>query len=367
MEATKVFYESIVPEATLGKVDVYFLLRVAFGTRLVEEKIDYPCRVDAPGVVAPTLMIKNRALFDKLLNEYANKALAFYSNSGIYEEVLNYHNTENIRIGKVKLILTQLFANAMVEDFNDPIRFLRRRIDFIDNYADKVVNLGRSAMLDADLELIVNKGTLNDETPGEFIIRATDGDDKWISPRVRFGISEDTVYIYAIQNEDENKNQLGKKINRRLYKVGEGFDNLGEDENPKDITASFLVTLNMAINYFRSLGYEKIVVPSIMIVRWNAKRILLTDKYRRKRINDEDKRTLESKLDTIQNNLTNKMMRTFLRLTCHYNNIDIDALPFEVDSALHIRLNNEIKEKCNNQLLMETGRMVSNVSKNIEK
>ena len=61
----------------------------------------------------------------------------------------------------------------------------------------------------------------------------------------------------------------------------------------------------------------------------------------------------------IQNNLTNKLIRTFLRLGVHYNNIDVISLPGEIDSILHIEIDNSKKVTCNNKLLYETGLMVN--------
>ena len=360
MDAAKIFYKSIVPEATIGKVNIYLLFSVAFGTKIIEENKYYPCKINVDGAMIPTLIIKDRKLFDNLLNEYVSKAIDFYDDNNFYEEILNYKDEDDMLIGREKLIMTQLFANAMVEDFGDSITFLRKRIAFIDNHVDKTINLGYSQTLGANLELITTKDTLNNETPSEFVIRATDDDNKWISPRIKYGIDEDTVYIYAIQNEDKNNNALGKKINRRLYKVGEGFTDQSLEENPKDVTASFLFTLNMAVSYFSNLGYKKVVVPSMLIVRWNAKKIIINNKYQRKKIDDEKQKLLNSELENIQSNLTNKLIRTFLRLACHYNNIIVDSFPYELDSALHITVDDSKMIQCNNSLLLETSEMVTN-------
>ena len=367
MNITDIFYEEIVPEAALGKINVFFMFSVAFGTNLIENNKNILCKIDIPDVVIPTLMIKNKELFDSLLTEYVTKAMDFYDDDGFYDEVLNYKNKYNELIGKPKLIMTQLFANATGEDFNDPISFLRKRIAFIDNHKDKNINLGYSKILDANLELIILKDSLNNEAPSQLVVRATDGKEKWISPRVKFGIDSDTVYIYAIQNGDKNDGSLSKKINRKLYKVGEGFNASNEVENLKDITASFLVILNMAISYFRSLGYEKIVVPSMLVVRWNAKKIILNHKQHVRKGFEETMQKLDNELEVIQRNLTNKLIRTFLRLACHYNNIDIVSFPYELDSSLHMKLDNEIMVQCNNQLLLETGEMVNKTHNDLTK
>ena len=312
MNITKIFYESIVPEAMIGKINVYFFYSVAFSTKIVEKNKFYECKIDADDVLIPTLIIKDKETFDRLLCEYVTKAISFYDDSNFYEEILNYNKYDNKdMIGKEKFILMHLFSNATVEDFSDPITFLKKRIAFIDNHQNKKIDLGYSDILDANLEINILNDTINNETPSQFFIKIYDSDSSWISPRVKFGISDDTVYIYAIQNEDINDNSFCKKINRKLFKVGEGFIEQDGEENLKDITASFLFALNMAINYFKSLGYEKIVVPSIMITRWNAKKIIIDRKYKVKKIDDEKRKQAEMQLDNIQSNLTNKLIRTF--------------------------------------------------------
>ena len=54
----------------------------------------------------------------------------------------------------------------------------------------------------------------------------------------------------------------------------------------------------------------------------------------------------------MQSNLTNKLIRTFLRLGCHFNNIEVDSFPFEVDSSLRIKIHDG-EVIGNNYLLME--------------
>lgn len=81
----------------------------------------------------PTLHIKNKAEFDELLVNYVDKCLNFYDNSNFSEEVVSGEMYDEVdRISKEKTILAFLFANATIEDFSDPSRFLRRRIDFFD-------------------------------------------------------------------------------------------------------------------------------------------------------------------------------------------------------------------------------------------
>ena len=150
-------------------------------------------------------------------------------------------------------------------------------------------------------------------------------------PSIKFGIDEDKVYIYAIQSSKNNTDSAFMKwVNRRLYKVGVGYDSsLDDDESLQDITASFLYVLSIAIAYFKNLGIDNIIVPSILIERWNNKKIANRMKMKRGKITLDEYNEKEEYQDYLQSNLTNKLIRTFLRLGCHFNNIDIKSFPFE--------------------------------------
>ena len=369
VDIKRIFYEKIIPEATLGKIKALVYYGVVFNTNIVEDNKYYKCNIDNPDILIPTLIIKDKELFDKLLEEYVIKALDFYDNNNFYDEILDYKMyDEKDMVCKEKVILAYLFANATSEDFNNPVAFLRKRIDFIDNHMDSNCDLGYSNTLGANIELLVEKDTINNETPSRLVFKAYKDEEELVFPMVKFGISNNKVYIYAIQNEKQNNNTLSKKINRKLYGVGEGFINEDLYENPKDITASFLVVLNMAISYFYQMGYSLVEVPSILIERWNAKKIANNNMYKRKKINEKELNERNVKQEIIQSNLTNKLIRTFLRLGCHYNNIDVLALPYELDDNLHIGINHNVDILCNNKLLDDTYQLVSKgINKKITK
>ena len=58
----------------------------------------------------------------------------------------------------------------------------------------------------------------------------------------------------------------------------------------------------------------------------------------------------EKQID-IQSNLTEKLLRTFIRLSHHYDGVDVTSLPMEDDSSLHLKVTN--MDNCNNELLSE--------------
>lgn len=368
MDILEIFYNNVIPEAMNGRINCLSYYNIAFSTEIVDEEKKYSCEIDDDGLLIPTLMIKNKSQFDKLLIEYVNLALNFYDDSNFDVELLSNKLYDNeYGISKEKVILALLFANATIEDFNNPINFLKRRIDFIYNDLSSSNDFGYIDIFKGNLSLNIDRDIINNETPYQMIIKIKSmNGEEFVFPKIKFGISDDTVYIYAIQNKMNEENSFCKKINRVLYKVGEGYndtDTFDNEENLKDITASFLVSLNIAISYLYNNGYSNIVVPSLLIERWNAKRISNLLKIKFKKLDVDSAINLINEQDYLQQNLTNKLIRTFLRLGCHYNNIDVLSFPFELDSCLHISISDR-EVLCNNTLLYKVYKLIEEGIKN---
>lgn len=368
MDILDIFYNSIIKEAANGRINCLVYYNILFSTKICTGE-EYVCQIENSDLLIPTLIIKDKDSFDALLIEYVNMALDFYDDKNYPEEILDYKRYDKKdKICKEKVILAMLFANATVEDFNNPCEFLQKRIDFIRNDISCRKDLGYLEIFKGDVSIEIREDIINNETPYQMIIRViNDSGDEYIFPRIKLGVSNDKLYIYAIQNNLEDINRADsffKKVNRILYKTGEGF-NLDESENEeklKDVTSSFLVSLNMCISYFNCKGYSSIVVPSFLIERWNAKSIANLLKVKYKKLDDTSSNKLSLEQEYIQNNLTNKLIRTFLRLGCHNNNIEIISLPYEMDSNLHININNN-EFCCNNLLLYQTYKLIENSDK----
>ena len=66
----------------------------------------------------------------------------------------------------------------------------------------------------------------------------------------------------------------------------------------------------------------------------------------------------------IQSNLTEKLLRTFLRLNIHYDGIKVTSYPFDRDTCLHLDINS--MSESNNEILTETFKSTnSNKSKTL--
>lgn len=339
-----IFYNQILKEATTGNIDCFFNFNMPFNTYIFETNEKYKCNFKGQDeLLIPTLIIKNKAEFDKKLIEYVSLASLFYPDINFPDDSNNYRE---------KMILTTLWSNATVEDFKDPIEFLKKRISFLQNDTLNL-NLGYIDILEGDLELNITKDTILNETPLQIELSLkNENNEIYNFPKIKFGIYNNEAYIYAIQNKEQEANSYIKKVNRKLYKVNEGFFDNSEDENLKDITPSFLVALNIALNYLKSVGITNVLVPNVLITRWNAKSMAIKKRAQAKQLTEKELQEELNKQNQIWVNINDKLNRTFRRLTYHNNGIKIISNPFDLDSYLHLDISSNYKY--NNQLLYES-------------
>lgn len=263
-------------------------------------------------------------------------------------------------ICKQKLILATLWMNATYDDFKKTVQFLEKRIGFLEQGLDfEIKEMGYSSIFRSSLCLQKKKSDINYETPYHLSIYLRDEENNtYYLPNIRYGIYNDEVYIFALQSVEQEKNDYSKKINRLLYKTGEGFDSLKDNSeiydigNLKDVTASFLVAANIAVSYFHSLGYRKIIIPSFLVSRWNSFAYAVHSVS----ILGFKKGKYFKEKEQIQKNITDKFIRTFLRLAYHNSGIRIDSYPMDNDDCLHVRLGEELN--ANNRLLQESDNII---------
>lgn len=378
-EILNLFYNHVVPEAYSGRVDCYFMYNIYFYTRIPQKNLELISDDKVNGsLMVPTLYVRDCEKFEQLLVKYVNKALEFYDDSNFCEELLTGNFIDEGKgVSKEKVILTLLWANATIEDFQNPCDFLRKRINFFDlgefsKYSESQI-VGYSEIFGTDIECSIKKSKIESETPyflQTFLLSPEDGKRIYEFPKVYFGVSEGIANIYAIQS---GKNRLiDKKIERKMYKVNEGldvkediYDNYGF-ANLKDVTPSFLVVANILMGLIKNQGIQKVNVVSILVSRWNAKIRMMDFKkdffskrgYTPEGINDLLNEYYD-KTKSIQINLTDKFLRTFRRLGYHHSSVGIVGYPMEFDSNLSLFLY-EQDDVCNNKLLDETFKFKEN-------
>ncbi len=366
MNDINVFYDEIINEASTGRVDCFFMMNLLFSTYLKEENKTIEGKKDDDGrYLIPTLVIKNKENFNKLLTEYLVLAKSKYDLTKYYE-ALEFDDIENPEHIINKLILTTLWANATYDDFNWSEEFLRKQILFLKDNTFSEYNeptiIGYSEMLGGYLEIENIPEPILNETPTSLKISLIEPEtnERYTFPLVRYGIKDDKCYIYAVQKNKkfDVDNNFKKKVNRRLFKIGENFDTKNDtyenykEGNLKDVSASFVVASNIVLGLLSSKGINDIVVPSILIERWNAKEKNIVLRSKKEEKPKEYIETNKDEHNGIQSNLTEKLLRTFLRIVSHNNTFEVIAYPFDIDSSLHIRTCSELD--CNNSLLNET-------------
>lgn len=366
MNDISVFYDEIINEASTGRVDCFFMMNLLFSTYLKEENKTIEAKKDDDGrYLIPTLVIKNKESFNKLLTEYLTLARTKYDLTKYYE-ALEFSDIKNHEQVINKLILTILWANATYDDFSDSEDFLRKQISFLKDNTFSEYNeptiIGYSEMLGGYVEIENISEPILNETPNSLKISLVEPEtnEKYTFPLVRYGIKDDKCYIYAVQKNKkfDIDNNFKKKVNRKLFKIGENFDTKNDtyenykEGNLKDVSASFVVASNIALGLLSSKGINDIVVPSILIERWNAKEKNIIVRSGREENKEEYIETNKDEHNEIQRNLTEKLLRTFLRIISHNNTFEVMSYPFDIDSSLHIRTSPELD--CNNSLLNET-------------
>lgn len=371
-----VFYNVLLKEVATGRVDCFFKYNLRFDTKIVEKDIDIVGYNNNSELLIPTLMIKNKEEFDKLLIQYVESALAFYDDFSYHEEVRDsdYHDNE-LGISKEKLVMISLWLNATIEDFNDPCMFLKKRIAFfelgnLEKYLESM-NVGYSEVLGTDVEIRLVKNGLENETPYAlkiYLVKPENNVRIYEFPKIYFGVCDNEAYVYAIQHDKYRliNSIYSKKLDRLMYKVNEGvnvkedtYDNYGLG-NLKDITPNALVGADILMGLLKQNGISKIKVPSILISRWNSKMILLENKksiwIKDKNISLEEKNKFVDeyydKILHIQSNLTEKFLRVFRRLGYHHSTTMINSYPYEFGTNLELSILDG-DDVCNNILLDE--------------
>lgn len=348
MDILDLFYNKVIKEASQGDIDCFLHYNIIFNTFIAEDDLLISGYTNNENVLIPTLYIKNKQKFDCLLIKYVELAKVFYQNTD-FDDVRLKDIFESVGngISKEKLILTLLWLNATYDDFADPISFLEKRIAyFLESQVISDSVIGYSKILKSKIFMEQKKDDIEYETPYRLLFSLENINGRYYLPEVKYGIFNGTIFIYAIQNGSIPLVKNSKEINRCLYKVGEGFNNALTEL--KDITPSFLLSINLALSYFNSLGFKKIVVSAAFVERWNSAVISIEKSL----LSIEERKEYLIKQEGIYQNTTEKLIRTFLRLAYHYDGMDIISYPFEAGSNLTIVI--EDLNNCNNQLLAET-------------
>lgn len=355
-----IFYE-IMMEASIGKVIIDDEdWPIAFNTIVTDPK--NPKEIVKEDNFT-TLLIKNEEKFYSLLEKYI--AIEMKKN----RPTLKFY--KNPLKNKIKWLMSYLWINASEEDFKNPEEYIERRIAYLEDnrlsYFEKKVEIPLNETL-PNTNLVIQKNSCNTsmETPYkmDFTLEKKDSKDTYPLPSIYYGISNNTCYIYAmLTGKEKNKSIFSKlyqkKINRLLYKVNDhvekeeslinyekGLEEYPE-ENISDVTHSFVLSLTAFLKILEKNDIENVKLVPYLPLRYLSREIAAN------RNEGEKREELKQRNDSIQNNLTNKLIRTFRRVAYQNPNIEITSYPYEVDEYLSLKIKKEGR-KIENSLLKET-------------
>ncbi len=219
----------------------------------------------------PTLRINDKyEFFDKLAN-YVDLELEKRNDFGMEESEF------------VKAVITFLFVNASIKDFDNPVEYLNRRIDYL---LDEKMNIKKEvddAILGSKLTISRELNSFVMETPYKMTFTLEKDGEKTSLPNIYYGISDNKCYIYSIMNKNEHHNKLTKDVNRELYKLNDGIYEEESDEykdykegnsdyypeNVSDVTPSFVFSTLLFLKELQRNGITDVSVVTYLPVRYN--------------------------------------------------------------------------------------------------
>lgn len=312
----------------------------------IKYKMKVHSNVSSHFEITPTLNLKDKNQFYNCIKEY----ISMLSEE---DERILYDSKY------VKSKIAYLFANMSFEDFNNPIEYIRRIINFNQN---KLLDRKTTDYIDSlESKIHINISSSELETPYCFECALVSDKGYYPLPTISYGISDGICYVYAIQDHNKHlSNPFNNKIKRKLYKInGNVSDSETEEykdykegkseyypENISDVSPSAVLVLTIFLNEIEKHGINKIQVVPYLPVRFEnyIKTIAYNALQQAKdsNLNELEKRELYmSKIKEqmyIQSNITEKFIRTFRRVAHHFDNVSITSYPMELDDKLHIKL-----------------------------
>ena len=331
----------------------------------------------------PVLNLKNRNKqeFEKLLIEYVRK---FFASEKYWANPISSCNTL-----KDKLVhcISTLWLNATPEDFENPIQFIQRYINFLqDNTFDELtetVQINRLQTLQ-NCSLQIRRAEQNEfqETPNAIDLTVKKDNAEKKLPRIAYGISNGIAYIYGIQGTKTPKetDETMKRINRSRFAVNKTINNVPEDYKQlylKQEPYSY-ISLFVFLSLIKQKGINRIIMPAYLPERNESKERLIKQEFRRKKRNLKNKNnaTAKEKRDLIsefirnkndhqriQYNITNKFLYYMARMECDIKGIEILQTPEENNSSLVIDISKMKVTEDSNIIFYELNKKIQNLMK----
>lgn len=174
-----IFYNDFINEVITGKIDCYFKFNVMFYIYIKEDdEFILPNNDSLKGIIKPILIINDKEKFNKLLVKYINIAMNYYNNDDYIQDL---KGIENELYYKIKMIMTLLWSNATIDDFNEPEKYIQRRINHLNNiFEEETISLGYSEIMDTDIYVKFKRERIVNETPNSIVFKCIKDDEEYI-------------------------------------------------------------------------------------------------------------------------------------------------------------------------------------------
>ncbi len=231
----------------------------------------------------------------------------------------------------VPYFLFCLIKNLSNYDYNNFEEYIEKYTEFIkDETFSKYNQKTKIGMLDERNSILVRRTEeyYGAETPYVMKTFIKNNHIEYELPLIRYGVSGDkngkTAYICMVQRKKQyGDSKFAKEIDKLINQVNSGVKNM------RDVTPSMIFVSTLFVGMLQHEGINDIVIPDLLPRRYSHFQNVTSEEQR----------------DNIQYNATNKFLKIFLRLEEQLDGFKINALPNDIDSLMHISIQNKLKSK----------------------
>lgn len=313
----------------------------------------------------PCLNLKNNNMqfFEEALTRYAT---AFFESERSWANPIE--SCENLD-EKVIYALSSVWLNLTFDDYDDPIRFLNRYTDFLndktfDDLFGGILVKNMQTLNNCDIDIRISEQKEFQETPSAIQLTVKKGESERKLPRVAYGISEGIAYVYGIQGyKKKNESSDLKKVERAKYKLN-NKDNIPEDYinvYMKQEPFAYL-SLFAFLSLLKQKDIKRVNMPAYLPERYEAteygvakyaKNLAkeyvygdLSQKEKKERIKQIEKMSKDHQ--RVQYNITNKFLSYMTRMSCDVPGIKLLETPDMNNSGLVVDISGmQVSEKTN--------------------
>lgn len=325
----------------------------------------------------PILNLKGNRLpaFEETLTEYVQ---TFFSSELYWANPISSCNSQE---DKLVHAMSVIWLNATADDYENPIQFLKRYTDFLkDKTFDEFWNPRQiqkiQTLQNCSLEISKSEQQEFQETPTSIKFRVHKDNVEKELPRIAYGISKGTAYIYGIQSPQRDENTVDepsiKKVNRSRFKVND-MTNIPEDYQNvyKKQEPYAYISLFVFLSMLKQKNINRVIMPAYLPERYESKEQLISEKAMKKTYDLKNSKDMKNWLgelaescndhQRVQYNITNKFLSYMSRMECDVPGIEIKSTPDETNGSLIVDISKMNVTPENNLIFYELYKKVESL------